>query len=122
MHQVRAIVLDWDNTIVDSFDHLVRFHQHVGEQLGWPPVTEEQIHAVWGLPFEDLIQTLWPDYDSQIFDREYRNYVLQQQVPEIAGAVSAIQQLTASFPIGILTAAPRYEVEHFMTQLGLDTT
>ncbi len=120
MRHLKAIMFDWDNTIVSSFDHLVLFHREVGRQLGWPPVTDEQIRKVWGAPFEELIQALWPMYDSNDYDIAYRRYILEQTVPEVEGAVDTIARLRGSYLLGIITAAPRYEVEHFMTHLGLD--
>ncbi len=120
MKRVKAIILDWDNTIVNSYDHLVIFHQEVGRQLGWPAVSEEELRAVWGKPFEELIQALWPTYDSKDFDAAYRKHILSQTVPAIEGAVEVISKLKDSYLLGIITAAPRYEVEHFMTHLGLD--
>ena len=121
MRQVKAILLDWDNTIANSFDQLVLFHQQVGRQLGWPPVTKEQIQALWSKPFEELIQALWPAQDSKDFDMAYRRHILNETVPEIKGAATTIAKLKSSFLLGILTAAPRFEVEHFMKRLGLNT-
>jgi phosphoglycolate phosphatase-like HAD superfamily hydrolase len=79
MRHLKAIIFDWDNTIVSSFDHLVVFHREVGRQLGWPPVTDEQIRKVWGAPFEELIQSLWPMHDSNDYDITYRRYILVLQ-------------------------------------------
>jgi phosphoglycolate phosphatase len=120
MSRVKAIIFDWDDTIVSSFDHLVLFHQEVARQLGWPPITNEQIKAVWGKPFEELIQALWPTHDSKDFDMAYRQHILNETLPEIEGAVTAIAKLKSSFLFGVLTAAPRFEVEHFMNHLGLN--
>jgi len=119
---IRAIIFDWDNTIVDSFDHLVSFHREVGRQLGWPPVTDEQIREVWGKPFEELVQALWPGRDSDKFDTAYQRYILDQTVPAIKGAVAALAALKDSFLLGIVTAAPRFEVAHFLTCIGLGET
>ena len=122
MGNIKAIIFGWDNTIIDSFDHLVIFHREVGRQLGWPPVTDEQIRVVWGKPFEELIQALWPGHDSKEFDVAYHRYILDQTVPAIKGAVAAVAALEDSFLLGIVTAAPRFEVEHFLTRIGLDKT
>jgi phosphoglycolate phosphatase len=46
--------------------------------------------------------------------------VLEQTVPEVEGAVDTIARLKGLYLLGIITAAPRYEVEHFMAHLGLD--
>lgn len=120
MNSVKAIIFDWDNTIVNSFDCLVVFHLEVGQKLGWPPVTIEQIRAAWSKPFEELIQALWPTYDSKQFDMAYREYILNQTIPEISGAVTAITQLKHTFLLSIVTGAPRYEVEHFLRHIGLN--
>jgi HAD superfamily hydrolase (TIGR01549 family) len=117
---VKAIIFDWDNTIVKSFDYLVLYHQKVSRQLGWPPVTDEQIRAVWGRPFEELIQALWPKCNSKDFYVAYQRHILSETVPEVEGAVAAITKLQGLFLLGIVTAAPRFEVEHFLAQLGLN--
>ncbi|HYT46070.1 MAG TPA: HAD-IA family hydrolase [Methylomirabilota bacterium] len=122
MEQLKAVIFDWDNTIVTSFDHLVLCHQEVGRQLDWPPVTKEQIRAVWGRPFEELVRMLWPMHDSKDFEMAYKQYILDKTVPEIEGAITTIVELKKSFLIGIVTSAPRFEVEHFLTHLGMKKT
>ena len=117
---IRAIVFDWDNTIVDSFHHLVVFHREVGHRLGWPPITDEDIKAVWGKPFDELIQALWPGHDGTQFALAYQRYILDQTVPIIKGADGAVAKLKRSYLLGIVTAAPRFEVEHFLACIGLD--
>jgi HAD superfamily hydrolase (TIGR01549 family) len=119
MESVKAVIFDWDNTLVNSFDRLVLWHQEVGRQLGWPPVTEEQIGAAWGKPFEELIQSLWPSHDSNDFEVAYKQFILDNTIPAIEGAITTVDELKKSFLLGIVTAAPRFEVEHFLAQLGL---
>ena len=119
MENVKAIIFDWDNTIVKSFDYLVLYHQKVSQQLGWSPKTNEQIGAVWGRPFEELIQELWPEHSSKDFSMAYQEHIRGVTIPEVKGAATAIKRLKGLFPLGIVTAAPRFEVEHFLTQLRL---
>jgi HAD superfamily hydrolase (TIGR01549 family) len=120
MRDPKAIIFDWDNTIVNSLDHLILCHQEVGRQLGWPSVTDEQIKAVWGRPFEELVKALWPTHNSKDFQEAYQRHILSETVPEVEGAVVAISNLKSTFLLGIVTAAPRFEVEHFLDRLGLD--
>ncbi|HJT56317.1 MAG TPA: HAD family hydrolase [Ktedonobacteraceae bacterium] len=122
MEPIKAIIFDWDNTIINSFDDLLHYHQEVGHLLGWPPVSDEQIRAVWGRPFEELIRTLWPTHAMQDFRAAYQQYILGQCVSEIKGATTTIATLKESFLLSILTAAPRFEVEHFLAQLRFKET
>ncbi len=59
-------------------------------------------------------------HNSKDFSTAYRRHIRNEIVPEVEGTVAAISELKGSFLLGIVTAAPHFEVEHFLTHLGLN--
>ncbi len=54
-----AIFLDWDGTLVDSFNFLMEAHNHVRRTLGIEPFSAETFNEYFGQPREILYRNLY---------------------------------------------------------------
>jgi phosphoglycolate phosphatase len=60
------IIFDWDGTLVDSIDWIVRCLQHAATQLNLPMPDQQAAKDVIGLSITQAIQTLFPGIDESM--------------------------------------------------------
>lgn len=59
LQRPEAIFLDWDGTLVDSFEFLLKAHNHVRSIFEIPPFTAEVFNDYFGQPRELLYKNLY---------------------------------------------------------------
>lgn len=121
----RAIVLDWDDTVVGSIEAKLRQHVYVARKhFGIVLDTDEMKHD-WGKPLHQLIEKwyLVPAGDEQryqaVFETviSYSNQFLKQPLPSAKEALHAFK--AAKYPVGIVTGSPRSDVYHDFSATGI---
>ena len=60
----KAILFDFDETLVKSFEILKEKHKHAAKKFYNITLTEETIRKYWGLPFEKMITYFYEERDT----------------------------------------------------------
>jgi len=74
---IKAVVFDFDGTLVDSFEDIARAANHSLEVLGFPTYSLEQVKRCVGRGLENLMRSLLPPGSNGILEeavRELRRY------------------------------------------------
>ncbi len=75
--QFDLIVFDWDGTLVDSIDWIVRCLQHAAAACGCPVPDDETARGIIGLSIERAMETLFPGIDEATQEQLIRIYSRQ---------------------------------------------
>jgi phosphoglycolate phosphatase len=67
--KVKAIIHDWDDTIVKSFETYSGWYPLFGEYYGLENVPMEDIKASWGNTLTKIVSLLWPDIPKNDIER-----------------------------------------------------
>ncbi|MDH4248615.1 MAG: HAD family hydrolase [Deltaproteobacteria bacterium] len=121
----RALILDFDGTLVDSRRSIVESMEAVLAHLGLPPVPGDQIAALIGLPLEgvfarlskgepETIAAMLAHYRS-IFQRYSRAH--SRLFPGVRETLEALQ--TRGIPMAIATSKSRPGLEEQLDWMGL---
>jgi phosphoglycolate phosphatase len=121
-------IFDWDGTISDSTDKIVRCVQSAAEVTGLPVLSDEAIKNIIGLGLPEAIQCLYPDAEQA--QRENlrinysKHYVSADQKPSLLypGVMHTLQALQADgHQLAIATGKSRRGLDRILQQLQLDT-
>ncbi|MFH1545961.1 MAG: HAD hydrolase-like protein, partial [Patescibacteria group bacterium] len=58
--KLKAILFDFDGTLVHSIDLLVRIFEEILAERKFPPVATEKIRTLVGKPFEKIFREITP--------------------------------------------------------------
>jgi phosphoglycolate phosphatase len=115
---VRALVFDFDGTLVDSIGSIWVEYQRVMKVMGLPRVTHREFTRHIGRMWSDVIKSLWPDVDPQEFTRHYR--LQAESVTPIEGVDDALNQLSKDYTLAIMTARGEKTLNIHMKNTGVD--
>ncbi|MFA4880983.1 MAG: HAD-IA family hydrolase [Candidatus Doudnabacteria bacterium] len=119
-YKYRAIIFDFDDTLVDSKGGVV-YHQKVAAEKGWRVPSRGELEKYWGLGWEDFIAKLWPDVPFSDFRQAYIDY--NQKEPrrygKIPGVNKAIEKLKKeNMILGVLSNRNVKSVRDILAQQG----
>ncbi|WP_031433249.1 HAD family hydrolase [Methylomarinum vadi] len=75
--QFDLIIFDWDGTLVDSIDWIVRCLQHAAVECGCQVPDKESAREIIGLSIERAMETLFPGIDGSTQEQLIRLYSQQ---------------------------------------------
>ncbi len=116
---IRAVLFDWDGTVVNSFAADSTAYQQMFAALG----------IAWGE--EELAQHYSPDWHRvyaaaeiprarwEEADRLWRHFYRQQRPPLMPGARNALRQLARHFVLGLVSSGNRARVTRQVREFGL---
>lgn len=67
----KLICFDWDGTLIDSFEKIASCIEQTAEDLGLPKVKSLAIKKKIGLPFFELVFSLYGEVDEKAFIHHY---------------------------------------------------
>ncbi|WP_322996806.1 HAD-IA family hydrolase [Castellaniella sp.] len=121
----RAVIFDWDGTLLDSTHHIVSALIGACRDLGLPEPSREAAGWVIGLSLqaalEQLVPGLKPEQIDPFVDR-YRAHFMQRQgeIHFFDGQVGLLRALHANGTIlGVATGKSRRGLDQSIEQLGL---
>ncbi|HEU4426322.1 MAG TPA: HAD-IA family hydrolase [Pilimelia sp.] len=117
----RWIVLDVDDTLVDTFTVGWRKCREVARRLGLPEPTRD-VFATWygRASFEVCVKQMHPGVDIERYARVYDTLATgfpAQPLGDIAGAVEGVTR--AGFRVGVLTNGPPHKTARKLAAAGL---
>jgi phosphoglycolate phosphatase-like HAD superfamily hydrolase len=124
--QTRAVIADWDDTIVGTIDAKVRQHIMVAAKHYGITLNRNEMLKDWGRPLHELIAKWYQidPADEAAFQAvvatvlSYSHEFLKQPFPGAREALDAIK--SESLPLGIVTGSPRNDIYHDFGVLEVD--
>lgn len=120
MTRPRAVLFDWDNTLVDSWDTIHDAMGHCFRQMGREPWTMTEIKARTRLSlveaFPPIFGERWREARQHYFDRFHQIHLERiKPLPGVAGLLDGLAAL--GLPLAVVSnktgATLRKEAEHF---------
>jgi phosphoglycolate phosphatase len=74
MKDVRAVIFDWDGTLIDSVEHIASSLQQAATELGFPEREYEAYRDIIGLGMVEALQKLYPGLTEQEIVRIREGY------------------------------------------------
>lgn len=115
-----AIFLDWDGTLVDSFEFLLEAHSYARRKTGMPPLGRDEFLEYFGMPREVLYARLYGSKRKEAKEH-FEDFVVKhhlQFLKPLSGALDLILAIVdAGIPAGVVSNKKgdfiRKEIEHF---------
>jgi HAD superfamily hydrolase (TIGR01549 family) len=113
---LKAVIFDFDDTLVRSGEVSYRNHCKTAAYLGWPKPSFSMFLKYWGKPWHAMILSLFPHYDVNKFIAAYNKVRLDSRYPLIPGALDALNFLhERHMELGILSNKP---TDQLMQRIG----
>lgn len=102
----RALIFDFDDTLIDNKTEGVSFHQAVARSRNWRVPDTAEIEKYWGLSWSEFIKKLWPAVSFREFQDAYVAY--QKKYPRhyqvLPAALKTLKGLKGEgFLLGVLS-------------------
>jgi len=114
MRPYDLLVFDWDGTLVDSISSIVECTQDALADVGATPVDDARVRHTIGLGIREMIDSLVPECDDELFDRICRAYrdrwfsALGSRHEPFEGVGLLLEELAAEdYLLGVATAKSR---------------
>lgn len=111
MARTKALVFDWDDTLLCSVQHKWAQHRAVAKEFYDIDLPVAMLRKHWGLPTRDLVRVLYKDTEEP--ERMLQNFhALDHRYPKTVfeHSRSVIDQLATDYVIGIVTNAKKQSV------------
>lgn len=104
---LKAVVFDFDDTLVKSGETSYRNHCKTAQVLGWPKPSFATFLKFWGKPWHAMILALFPHADVNEFIAAYSKIRKSSRYPLIPGALETLNFLhERHIELGILSNKP----------------
>jgi phosphoglycolate phosphatase len=124
---IKLVILDFDGTLADTRELIVRTNQEVQRRMGYPLKDEEAIAAVIGIPLKEGIQTMYPELPEacipdwvatyrQVFE-ELREQVFPALFPHVKETLARLWSTGVVCSVASSRAA--YSLNGFLQDLGI---
>jgi phosphoglycolate phosphatase-like HAD superfamily hydrolase len=110
------IIFDFDDTLVHYSNFAIEAHIKTAESLGYK-ITTEQIKKLWGLTWNEMISSLCPSVDVELFKQQYYKKITGVQRFPIKGVLAMLNKLhNKNIILGILSFATRLQTFFLMKE------
>jgi len=112
----KALVFDFDGTLVDSIGSIWEEYQRVMEAMNLKRVTHREFTRHIGRAWADVITSLWPGVDPKEFTSHYR--LEAEVVKPIDGADMALEKLAEKYVLAIMSARGGETLNPHLRRMG----
>ncbi|MGD8506654.1 MAG: HAD family hydrolase [Candidatus Bathyarchaeota archaeon] len=119
----KAIIFDVDGVLIDSNEIIVEAYKKTAEKLGLRTPSLLEIVDLMGRPLVEVVRTLWPESNVELYVKEYRRLFMDEHlvVPAVEGAVDAVRELRESgIKIGLLSGKTTFFIEKHLREAGFN--
>jgi phosphoglycolate phosphatase len=99
---LKAVIFDFDGTLVDTIGSIWAEYQRVIVSMGLPKVTHREFTKNIGRAWDQIIEEFWPGIDPKEFTRHY--HVEAESVKPIPGVQEALETLSKEYALAIMTS------------------
>jgi phosphoglycolate phosphatase len=124
---IKAVLFDWDGTLVDSLPHIFEMLSVVAKKLNLGAVSQERIKENLGKTWVDFLGSLWPEEVNLVvrFNQAYEECGFEKKIiPAIPNVHRVIKKLKQqSYFLGIISNRDRqsWEKRFSECEIGLDS-
>lgn len=120
---IKAIIFDFDDTLIATIKGAYEKHMVVGRKLGMPKVSRRRFLECWGPPWQKLLPMLWDDVSYSDFKKTYINmFEKHSKYTMIKGARQTLEKLAKKgYPLYILTSRDKTTLAKVMKYLNLNS-
>jgi phosphoglycolate phosphatase len=127
MSHYRAVIFDWDGTLVDSLDHITASLAAAAEECGLPRRSNHELRDIIGLGLVEALQKLYPGitatkmavlreaYSAYFFKTVATPHSLYDGIAEVLQALS-----DAGSTLGVATGKSRKGLNRALASTGLE--
>ena len=124
MTQYQAVLMDLDQTLIDSRQSILRSFEHAFRQELGVSVEPDRILAMWGHPIEKQMLELADAAAADQLVKAFRAYLLTQDhlITLFPGWVPVLKTLRRrGYRLAVVTSKKRAMAERHMALVGIDT-
>lgn len=124
---IQLIIFDFDGTLADTYELIIKTNQEAMRQMDYPVRDEETIRGTIGLPLEAGIRTLFPDLPEEaipqwcatyrrVFD-VYKTRYLPVLFPEVKETLEWLRD--KGFVLTVASSRQSVSLNAFLRDLGI---
>lgn len=124
---IQLIIFDFDGTLADTYELIIKTNQEAMRQMDYPVRDEETIRGTIGLPLEAGIRTLFPDLPEEaipqwcatyrrVFD-VYKTQYLPVLFPEVKETLEWLRD--KGFVLTVASSRQSVSLNAFLRDLGI---
>lgn len=124
---IQLIIFDFDGTLADTYELIIKTNQEAMRQMDYPVRDEESIRGTIGLPLEAGIRTLFPDLPEEaipqwcatyrrVFD-VYKTQYLPVLFPEVKETLEWLRD--KGFVLTVASSRQSVSLNAFLRDLGI---
>jgi len=115
---IKAVILDFDGTLVDSVGYIWDEYRRVMELMSLPKVSFSEFTRHMGKPWTQVLTSMWPGLDVAEFNRHYN--VAAERAALVDGGREALSKLKGEYKLAILTSRGEKTLRMHMEKAGID--
>jgi len=103
---IKAVIFDVDDTLIVTGRRTVQGLVEISKKIGLRVPTEREVARLLGLPWETMVQTLWPNVNLEDFIQSYEKYkTIHYPLECVVGAKEALDKVKSEgYLVGIITS------------------
>jgi len=129
LSEAELVIFDWDGTLVDSRGVIVATMQAALQEVGAPPMPDEEVQQVIGLGLNEAIRTLLPEASEgtcsrlrESYGQRFKSYSARD-MPFFPGAEIGLMRLRErSKKLAVATGKSRQGLDRMLAEWGLEGT
>jgi len=117
---IRAVIFDFDDTLIHTYSTAMQNLRQVTKQMGVPLPPETELRLHWGRTWKDFNNTLFPQIDLEQAFQQFHMTDAFHMYPAVKGVHESIDALSKGFVLGIVTGRPRALFSKRLQEASLD--
>ena len=119
--QIKAIILDVDDTIIDFSKHASYCYQETAQEFKLKKVPRKNICRLFGTPHDNMLKKLWNYTKDEEFEDVVFKKINNAKFKPFKGAVKTIKQLKKHYTLALLSSKSRRIMYPQLRQIKLST-
>ena len=125
MQDLQLIIFDWDGTLSDSADRIVKAVHQGAREVGLPERSDQDVRNIIGLGLLESFRVLYPEIDEvqlEPFSAAYRDAYLdstQSTAVLFDGVVDTLNVLREKYTLAVATGKSRVGLDRELAETGL---
>ncbi|MBU0762070.1 MAG: HAD family hydrolase [Candidatus Altiarchaeota archaeon] len=115
---LKAVIFDYDGTLVDTIPQIYGEYLRAMKILGLREIGFDEFKRVIGLPWENVLTTLWPGIDVSEFSKVYRSGM--ESPKPFQDMDEVLRRLSKDYVLAMLTSRGEKTLTQQVNSLSLD--
>ena len=124
---IRLVIFDFDGTLADTCELIVKTNQEVQRRLGYPVCEPERIIATIGLPLGECIMVMYPEVRREELPRWYtvyrevfeelKRHIMPALFPHVTETLKALHERGCT--LSVASSRGRESLNDFLREMGI---